>query len=321
MNEQPYQQLTPERVLDAAVAMGFMPTGRFLALNSYENRVYLVDVEDGEGLVLKFYRPGRWSEDQIREEHEFAAELAGSDLQVVAPLEIAGETLHFDGRYAYAGYPRAGGRWPELETAADRRQMGRFLGRMHAVGAAREFQYRDTLDLVGEMEDAVAFILEGDWVPPDLTDAYDAVAGQIIETVADVESAFGGVRWQRIHGDLHAGNILWREGPSVVDLDDCVTGPSVQDIWMLLPSEAEDRELVLGELIEGYEVFFSFDLRELGLIEALRARRIMSYAAWLGRRWDDPAFPRAFPWFEEARYWEQHILMLKEQFAVLQEGA
>ncbi len=321
MDEQPYQHLTPERILDAAAEAGFVPTGRFLALNSYENRVYLVDVEDGAGIVLKFYRPGRWSEDQIREEHAFAVELAGSDLQVVAPLSTGGETLHYDGRYAFAAYPRVGGRWPELGTPADRRQMGRFLGRLHAMGAAGRFQYRDALDLVGEMEYAAAFILEGDWVSSDLTDAYEAVAGQVIDTVADVAEAFAGCSWQRIHGDLHAGNVLWREGPSVVDLDDCVTGPVVQDIWMLLPSETDHRESMLEDLIEGYETFFSFDLRELGLIEALRARRIMTYAAWLGRRWDDPAFPRAFPWFEEARYWEQHILMLKEQLAVLRELA
>jgi Ser/Thr protein kinase RdoA (MazF antagonist) len=321
MTQQPYQDLTPERVLDAAARLGCEPSGRFLALNSYENRVYLVEADAGRGIVLKFYRPGRWSDAQILEEHAFAAELAAAEIPVVAPLVAGGRTLHFEGPFAYAGYPRVGGRWPELETPGDRRQMGRFLGRMHAVGAVGRFGCRETMAVWEEMETAMDLVLDEEWVPLELAEAYEAIGLQLLDAVHAVEEAGPAPRRLRIHGDLHAGNVLWSDGPTVVDLDDCLTGPAVQDIWMLLPGENDLREPWLAEILEGYETFFSFDLRELGLIEALRARRIMVYAAWLGRRWGDPAFPRAFPWFAEHRFWEQHILTLKEQLAVMREAA
>jgi Ser/Thr protein kinase RdoA (MazF antagonist) len=321
MTQQPYRDLTPERVLDAAAQLGCEPSGRFLALNSYENRVYLVEADSGPGLVLKFYRPDRWSEAQILEEHAFAAELASAELPVVAPVVAGGRTLHVEGGFAFAGYPKVGGRWPEFDTPEDRRQMGRFLGRLHAIGAAGRFSYRETMAVTDEMGAAMDLVLDEEWVPAELTEAYEAVGLQVMDAARAMEESGPAPGRLRIHGDLHAGNILWGDGPRVVDLDDCLTGPAVQDIWMLLPGEENLRERWLADFLEGYETFFSFDLRELGLIEGLRARRIMLYAAWLGRRWEDPAFPKAFPWFAELRFWEQHILTLKEQLAVLREAA
>ncbi len=320
MSRQPYQDLTPERVLEAAALLGCEPSGRFLALNSYENRVYLVDGDSGRDVVLKFYRPGRWSQAQILEEHAFAGQLAAAEIPVVAPLETDGRTLHVLEPYVFAGYPRVGGRWPELDTPELRRQMGRFLGRLHATGSAGRFQHRETLAIGDDMETAMGSVLDEGWVPDELAEAYEAVGLHLTEAARGVEAAGAAPHPLRIHGDLHAGNILWEDGPTVVDLDDCLTGPAVQDIWMLLPGEKDLREPWLADFLEGYEMFFSFDLRELRLIEALRARRIMMYAAWLGSRWDDPAFPKAFPWFADLRFWEQHILTLKEQFAVLQEA-
>jgi Ser/Thr protein kinase RdoA (MazF antagonist) len=315
MHARPYEALSPHCVLDAAAAVGLQPTGRFLPLNSYENRVYMLDVESAAGVVIKFYRPGRWSDDQIAEEHRFARELAAGDLGVVPPLSLAGRTLHVHEGFRYAVYPRVGGRWPEFANREDRLELGRFLGRVHGVGAVSAFEHRLSLAASEEMGEARDYLLGSHHLPPELEEPYAAASGHLVESVREAESRCGSLRRIRIHGDLHAGNILWQDGLQVVDLDDCGTGPAIQDVWMLLPTDAAEREPFLDALLEGYETFCSFDLRELGLIESLRARRIMLYAAWLALRWDDPAFPRAFPWFGESRYWEQHVLNLKEQHA------
>jgi Ser/Thr protein kinase RdoA (MazF antagonist) len=316
----PYSRLSPERVVAAVEALGLACDGRVLALNSYENRVYQVGLEDAEPVVVKFYRPGRWSLEALAEEHEFACELASLDVPVVAPLSFANRTLReFDG-FRYAVYPRRGGRWPELGTRDERVLMGRFIGRLHRVGAVRRFEHRSRLDADRLGRESAAFLLDNGWIPSHLTDAYESLADDLLERVDAGLDDWHDARGLRIHGDLHPGNVLWTDrGAHIVDLDDTVTGPAVQDLWMLLSGERDERNGQLGDLLLGYEEFSHFALRELRWIEPLRTLRMIHYAAWLARRWDDPAFPLAFPWFAENRYWERHVLDLREQLAALDE--
>jgi Ser/Thr protein kinase RdoA (MazF antagonist) len=319
-DETPYSRLTPETVVAAVEAAGFRSDGRVLALNSYENRVYQVGLEEGEPLVLKFYRPGRWSHAAIREEHAFALELAAAEIPVVAPLVLAGETLLEHAGYPFALYPRRGGRWPDLDTHDDRLLMGRFLGRLHRVGAVRAFVARPTLDAEAIAVRAADSVLAGDWLPDYLIDRYREVAEA---SIGRIVAAFAGAapRRFRIHGDCHRGNILWTQtGPHFVDLDDCLTGPAIQDLWMLLAGSREEMRAQLTDLLEGYEQFAVFDRGEVALIEPLRALRMIHYAAWLARRWHDPAFPRAFPWFGAPRYWEEHVRQLTDQLEALAEA-
>jgi Ser/Thr protein kinase RdoA (MazF antagonist) len=316
----PYSRLSPERVVAAVEALGLACDGRVLALNSYENRVYQVGIEEAEPVVVKFYRPGRWSVDALREEHAFAAEIASVDVPVVAPLSIADRTLHeFDG-FHYAAYPRRGGRWPELGSRDERVLMGRFIGRMHAVGAVRRFAHRGRLDVGRLGRESADFLLDNDWIPSHLIEAYATLTDDLLERVdADLED-WARARGLRIHGDLHPGNVLWTDrGPHIVDLDDTVTGPAVQDLWMLLSGTRDEMNGQVGDLLLGYSEFSHFGLHELRWIEPLRTLRMVHYAAWLARRWDDPAFPLAFPWFAENRYWERHVLDLREQLAALDE--
>ncbi len=318
--EAPYSELSPETVLDAIEALGFRSDGRVLALNSYENRVYQIGVEDGEPVVAKFYRPGRWSDAAIREEHAFAGELAAQEIPVVAPLLPAGESMHTHRGYRYAVFPRRGGRWPELGTADEREWVGRFLGRIHAVGRAQRFRERRELSLDELGRDARDFVLDGDWMPDYLAAKYAEVTDELLDAVEDRASNWGGAAVGRILGDCHRGNILWTDaGPHFVDLDDCLTGPAIQDLWMLLAGGAQEMRTGLSDLLKGYEQFQPFDRREIGLIEPLRALRMIHYSAWLARRWHDPAFPQAFPWFAEPRYWEQHHRSLQDQLAAVLE--
>jgi hypothetical protein len=317
--EVPYDRLTPDLMMAAIEATGLVPDGRMLALNSYENRVYQVGLEETTPVVVKFYRPGRWQINSIQEEHDFATELADNDIPVVAPLRLCGATLHQHEGYQYAVYPRRGGRWPDLDTQEDRELMGRFLGRMHRIGATRRFEHRMRFDPVAQTEAAIRTIEEGEWLPDYQQDRYAEVAREIGDRVAD---AFEAVmpRTFRIHGDCHRGNVLWTEhGAHIVDLDDCVTGPAVQDLWMLCAGNADERRRQWTDLLEGYEQFAVFDRAELLLVEPLRAFRMLHYAAWLARRWQDPAFPMAFPWFGGARYWEDHVRELSEQLNALDE--
>jgi len=316
----PYDELTPDCVLDAVESCGYRCDGRQLALNSYENRVYLVYLEEGTPLVAKFYRPERWSDAAIIEEHAFALELAAREIPVVAPLEHDGRTLHAHGGYRFAVYPRTPGRSPELEDRETLRWLGRFIARIHAVGATQPFVHRPRLDLETFGHEPSRFVLESGFVPSDLRAAYRSVVEDVLERVARCEARAGSVRLLRLHGDCHAGNILWTEaGPHFVDLDDARTGPAVQDLWMCLSGDRRAMEEQLSALISGYREFYDFDPAELVLVEALRTLRMVHYAGWLARRWDDPAFPANFPFFNTQRYWQDHVLALREQAALLDE--
>jgi Ser/Thr protein kinase RdoA (MazF antagonist) len=316
----PYVALTPDVVIDAVEAAGHRCDGRVLALNSYENRVYQVGRDDAPPVIAKFYRPGRWSTPAILEEHGFALELARAEVPVVAPEAYDGRTLLEAAGFHYAIYPRCGGRWPELATADERRWMGRFLGRIHAIGATRAFRHRPVLDWHRLGAETADYLLAEGWIPPHLEAAYESLARDVLALVEQRFAEATPYRRLRLHGDCHAGNVLWTDdGPHFVDLDDCMTGPPVQDLWMLLSGQREEMNSQLGSLLEGYREFADFDRHELALIEPLRTLRVMHYAGWLARRWDDPAFPRAFPWFEEPKFWEQHVLDLREQLAAMQE--
>lgn len=311
----PYADLTPDRILDAIEQAGYTPSGSLLALNSYENRVYQVGLADGRFLVAKFYRPARWDNATIQEEHDFALELTAQDIPVVAPLpDENGQTLrHYQG-YRFALYPRRGGRAPELDDPEHLRWLGRLLGRMHSVGSLHTFQHRPNLDIQIFGVEAVAFVLEQGFVPTELTPNYRQACEVLLEQINTNFDIVGSYRRLRLHGDCHPGNILWTDsGPHFVDLDDCMNGPAVQDLWMLLSGNRDDMRRQLDVLQEGYSTFFDFDPAELILIEALRALRILHYSAWLARRWHDPAFPQAFPWFNTPRYWEDQLNTLREQ--------
>jgi Ser/Thr protein kinase RdoA (MazF antagonist) len=316
----PYDLLTPDVVVAAVESCGFLSDGRMLALNSYENRVYQVGIETGPPVIAKFYRPGRWSDGAILEEHRFSLELAREEIPVVPPLQRDGITLFEHGRFRFALFARQGGYWPELATRADREWMGRFLGRIHAVGRRKRFEKRPVFSVARFGSEPRSYLLEADWLPPHLHAAYASVSEDVLDRVQRVFDDTP-ISALRLHGDCHPGNVLWTsDGPHFVDLDDCLMGPAVQDLWMLLSGNRRDMAEQLSQILDGYGQFVDFDYRELVLIEALRSLRIIHYAAWLARRWDDPAFPRAFPWFAESKFWEQHVLNLREQLAALEEG-
>jgi Ser/Thr protein kinase RdoA (MazF antagonist) len=320
-SEHPFSTLTPDWVLSAVESTGLICDGRLLALNSYENRVYQVGIEDGAPVVIKFYRPGRWSRAQILEEHAFVHELELHELAVVAPVaDSSGRTLYeFEG-FLFAVFPRRGGRSPDLnyETL---QILGRSLGKLHSIGAQERFRHRQALSVATFAEASRAYLLEHAFIPAELRAAYTSLADDLIRRVQQIFSEYKGYAAIRIHGDCHPGNVLWREDlPHLVDFDDTMTGPAVQDLWMLLSGTRDQQLMQLSEFMEGYETFYTFNPAELGLIEALRTLRLMHYSAWLARRWDDPAFPRSFPWFNTARYWSGHILELREQLAALDEA-
>jgi Ser/Thr protein kinase RdoA (MazF antagonist) len=311
----PYSRLTPDVVLDAVAQGGFAPDGRLLTLNSYENRVYQVGLDDGQFVVAKFYRPGRWSDEQIDEEHGFARELAEREIPVVAPLA----SLRFQD-FRIAIYPRRGGRPPELDDKKTLEWIGRFIGRIHAVGRARPFRYREALTRQSFGHASRQYLLQSKFVPADLLEAWQAVTQQALAGVERCYARAGDVRSIRLHGDCHPGNILWTDqGPHFVDLDDARMGPAMQDLWMLLSGDRASMTRQLGDALAGYEDFAELDRRELHLVEALRTLRLIHYSAWIARRWDDPAFPAAFPWFNTQRYWQDRILELREQIALMEE--
>jgi Ser/Thr protein kinase RdoA (MazF antagonist) len=324
----PYSRLTPDTVLNALDGAGLACDGRLLALNSYENRVYQVGLDDESAVVAKFYRPARWSDAQILEEHAFALELAESEIPVVAPLALAGATLHHAAGFRFAVFPKRGGRAPELEDANTLEWLGRFIGRIHAVGGTRAFIHRPRLDIASFGEEPRAFLLSSGLIPPELVAAWKQACDLALEGVRHAFERAGKFRVIRTHGDCHASNVLWtpdtgnaRGGPHFVDLDDSRMAPAVQDLWMLISGDRESMGQQLGTLLKGYEDFADFDDRELVLVEALRTLRLLHYSAWLARRWDDPAFPIAFPWFNTPRYWQDRVLELREQIAALQEPA
>jgi Ser/Thr protein kinase RdoA (MazF antagonist) len=340
-----FEALTPDLVLDALEAVGLRGDGRLIALSSYENRVYQVQLEDGSAVVAKFYRPARWSDAQILEEHGFAAELMAYEVPAIGPLVLGGETLHHFGGFSFSVSPRRGGRAPELDDTEVLEWIGRFLARIHTVGAKKPFQERPALNVDTFAIEPMQWLLEHDMVPLDVQSAWVRGVGAAIKAISahdtlradgsssgsGVRSGGGGdsgIRTLRLHGDCHPGNILWTPsdaapalgpGPHFVDLDDARTGPAVQDLWMLISGDRQQRTRQLGALVDGYEQFREFDRAELALIEPLRTLRLVHYSAWLGRRWSDPTFPANFPWFGTSDYWQGQVQMLEEQLEAMQE--
>jgi Ser/Thr protein kinase RdoA (MazF antagonist) len=308
MTSTPYANLTPDLVLDAASACGLWPDGRLLALNSYENRVWQVGIEDAAPVIAKFYRPGRWSDAAIAEEHAFAGELTEAELPVVAPLAFGGETLLTHKSYRYALYPRRGGRAPTLESAEQLQWLGRLIARLHAVGSRAPFLHRERIDRTTLVERPAQAVVASPLLPASLADAYRAAVRRLDAALAARLDAVGPMRQLRLHGDCHPGNLLWTDaGPHFVDLDDARVGPAVQDLWMLAHDEA-----AMESLLEGYTTMREFNLAELALVPALRAMRQVHHAGWIAQRWADPAFPAAFPFAAEPRWWEQHVTDLHE---------
>ena len=317
--ETPFADLDPDRILDAVESLGLHSDGRVLALNSYENRVYRIGMEQGPARVAKFYRPGRWTDAAIAEEHAFSAELKAADLSVVAPLEIQGRTLHHFQGHRFALFELRGGHAPEPGNRDVLTHLGRVLGRLHAVGASGRFAHRGVIGIESHGEDPVHYLLENRWLPPDLEGNFERLAEALFDAMDACYERAGESTVLRLHGDCHPGNILWRdEQAHFVDLDDCLSGPAVQDLWMLAGRREDSRE-PWRWLLEGYETFRAFDRRELHLVESLRTLRLLHHNAWIARRWHDPAFPVAFPWFEAPRHWESVITQMQEQLAALQE--
>ena len=318
--QHPFSLLTPDTVLDALDSIGLRGDGRLLALNSYENRVYQAGMEDGPPLVVKFYRPGRWTDAAILEEHAFVATLYEREIPVVPALDINGDTLHAFGDFRFAVFSKHGGRAPELDNRDTLQWMGRFIGRIHAVGALKSYQHRPTLDMQTFGAEPVEFLLAHDFIPRELLEVYRGVAALALDGVRRCFERAGNVKSLRLHGDCHVGNVLWTDaGPHFVDFDDSRMGAAIQDLWMLLSGDRVEQTRQFGDLLAGYEDFYDFDPRELHLLEALRTLRLIHYAAWIARRWDDAAFPAAFPWFNTQRYWQDRILELREQIALMDE--
>jgi len=315
-----YQDLQPDDILDALEQVGYRCDGRFLTLNSYENRVYQIGIEDGEAVVAKFYRPGRWSDDAILEEHAFTQELAEQEIPVVAPLATDGETLHRFDEFRFSVSPCRGGRAPELDDKEMLGQLGRLLARIHLHGETAAFKHRPTIDIESYGDDSVDFLLDNDFIPYESIDVYEGIVEHLLDSVEACYERAGATSYIRLHGDFHPGNVLVnRDRLHIVDLDDARTGPAIQDLWMFLSGDQHEQQPQLQTLLDGYEEFRRFDARELNLIEALRSLRLLYYAAWLARRWEDPAFKFAFPWFNTGRFWDEHILSLREQIALMQE--
>jgi len=312
-----FSLLTPDLIIDGLESAGFSVASGLLPLNSYENRVYQFHDDNMQRFVTKFYRPQRWSKATILEEHQFALELAEHELPLVAPLVVNGESLFEHADYLFAVFPCRGGRIFEVDNLNQLEWMGRFLGRIHAVSATKTFQYRDTISTEIMLNQAKEQIISSGFVPKSLNTAFFTVLDQVAAMASEQYQATDLIS---LHGDCHAGNILWTDvGPHFVDLDDCVMGPAIQDLWMMLSGDREQKLLQLDTLLSGYEEFFSFESSQLNLIESLRTMRLVNYIAWLCKRWQDPAFPHNFPWFNTEKYWEQQILILKEQFSALQE--
>ena len=312
-----FTSLSPDLILDGLESTGLSVDSGLLPLNSYENRVYQFHDDDKNKFVTKFYRPQRWSEAELREEHDFAFELAEQELPLVAPIKIAGESLFSYKGYHFAIYPCRGGRIFEVDNLDQLEWMGRFLGRIHAVAAQKRFSHRPTFTKQEMLFQATDIIKQSEFVPSYLSTAFFTILEQVVEIAAEQYQPSNEIR---LHGDCHAGNILWTDdGPHFVDLDDCRMVPAIQDLWMMLSGDRQQRLLQLDTMLMGYEEFYSFEPNQLILIESLRTMRVVNYMAWLCKRWQDPAFPHNFPWFNTDKYWEQQILMLKEQVSALQQ--
>ena len=316
----PFDQLTPDFLMDAVESQGYRCDCRILTLNSYENRVYQIGIEDKEPLIAKFYRPERWSDAQIQEEHDFTLELAAHELPVVPPLRNANkETLHQYQGFRFSLSPCKGGHSPELDNLEHLLIIGRLLSRMHSLGASQPFRERPTLDSQSFGHECVAFIVEK-FIPPEYKESYQSLTRDLLQQIDERFSRLGSVQNIRVHGDCHNGNMLWRDGtPHFVDFDDARMAPAIQDLWMLLSGSEDQQRRQLDKVLEGYHQFYDFNFTELQLIEPLRTLRMIHHSAWLAKRWEDPAFPRTFPWFNTVQYWGEHILELREQLSALQE--
>lgn len=321
-NQHPFETLTPDFLMTAIETQGFLCDGRLLALNSYENRVYQVGIEDETPLIAKFYRPNRWSEQQILEEHQFSFELAEQELPIVCPLiNDDQQSLFKYGDFSFALFPRQGGHAPELDNLDNLLIIGRMMGRIHSIGATQPFTSRPQLDSKNFGHDCVKLISE-QFIPASLKPAYDTLTSDLLQRIDEnlALANSNGLTNIRTHGDCHSGNMLWRDdAPHFVDFDDARMAPAIQDLWMFLSGDRARRTAQINELVEGYNEFYDFQPRELHLIETLRTLRMIHYAAWLASRWQDPAFPKSFPWFNSERYWGEHILELREQLAALDE--
>lgn len=314
----PYANLIPDTILDAVESLGFICSGSLSALNSYENRVYQVGIDDAAPLIAKFYRPQRWSDQAIIEEHQFALELMSLEIPVVAPIEIKGNTLHEHNGFRFALFPRQGGHALEVDNMEQLEQIGRFIARIHAVGNHNPFQYRISINADTYGYQPYQFLLNNNFIPPELMHNFTTTTETALQLITEIFREMSDVQSIRLHGDCHAGNILCnRDALHIVDLDDCLMGPAVQDIWMMLSGSKSDMKLQLKHILDGYYEFHDFDLRELHLIEALRTLRIIYYAGWLAKRWEDPAFPLNFPWFNTPKYWEHQLNSLREQVVLL----
>ncbi len=315
-----FELLTPDMIMDAVESCGHVTDGRLIALNSYENRVYQVGVDEKEPLIAKFYRPGRWDDRQIKEEHDYCFQLQEQELPVVCPLlNNSAASLNHHMGFRFSLYPRRGGYAPELDNLDNLLILGRLLGRFHSIGSTVDFKWRPKLDIETFGWQSYRLISE-QFIPAELRPAYDTLGLDLLGKCQQILDDFGDINRIRVHGDCHSGNILWRDdNPHFVDFDDARMAPAVQDLWMLLSGDQYEQTAQLCELVEGYNEFYHFDIKELALIEVLRTLRIIHHSAWIARRWSDPAFPRAFSWFGSPRYWSEHILMLREQFAALDE--
>jgi len=319
-NNTPYHNLHPDLILAAIESAGFRCTGSLLALNSYENRVYQVGIEEASPLIVKFYRPNRWSDEAILEEHAFSKALVELEIPVVAPLsgsEKESTLYHFEG-FRFALFPSFGGRALELDNFDQLEWMGRFIGRLHSVGAATPYQHRPQLNVETHGYKPYQSLIEMDFIPFYLKTRYIETVEIALEKITNIYRDIGPLNYIRVHGDCHVGNILWRDqGPHIVDLDDSEMAPAIQDIWMLLSGDFQQMQLQLHYILEGYDEFFDFDRRELRLIEPLRTLRMIQYSAWLASRWEDPAFPRHFSWFNTPHYWEEQVHHLQLQIDAL----
>lgn len=315
----PYTHLQPDLILDAIESIGFQCNGSLMALNSFENRVYQVGIEDSLPLIAKFYRPHRWSDEAILEEHQFSLELLSHDIPVIAPLvSTAGQTLHYYQDFRFALFPRQGGRALELDNLLHLEWMGRLIGRLHAVGASQRFKHRLTLDVQTYGIEPYQFLLENNFIPAELKHNFCFTMDALLPKIEYCFRLAGRLDSIRLHGDCHAGNVLWNDaGPRIVDLDDCLMGPAIQDIWMLLSGQKEQVKIQLNTILDGYCEFHDYNPRELRLIEPLRTLRMIHYSGWLAKRWEDPAFPLNFPWFNTPRYWQDQLQHLNEQSELL----
>ena len=318
--QHPYDQLTPDTVLDSIESVGFLSDACIMALNSYENRVYQVGIDESDPIIAKFYRPGRWTKEQILEEHQFSQDLKTMEIPVVAPLiNKSGNSLHEFKGFLFALFPRQGGHAPELDNLDNLLILGRTLGRMHKLGSVNNFQHRPAINLQRYGIDNIKYLLENDFIPASLVEAYQTLTQDLIQRLSSISQQYS-PKNIRVHGDCHGGNILWRDNaPHFVDFDDTCMAPAIQDLWMLLSGDRQDQTIQMAEVLEGYTEFMEFNPLELNLVEYFRTLRLLNYSGWLAKRWNDPAFPKAFTWFNTERYWAEQILELREQLAALNE--